>query len=196
MREVELTIKVLEELEEIIKRVEAKGFKLFEKYYMKDLYMIHNTVDLNMNNYEILKKCLLLRDIVDDNPKKFITYKNKNYDVDGRIISQNKTKIKIDSIDSVKAMFEMLDYNVLFEVENNSLIYKKDDTEIAIQSITNPKGIYIEIEATDSELLELNDEKVKEVLKNKLDDLNLLTTGEYEVKKAFIALDAVRKNRY
>lgn len=36
MREVELTIQLLEDFDTIIKKIEDQGFKLVEKYYMKD----------------------------------------------------------------------------------------------------------------------------------------------------------------
>jgi hypothetical protein len=64
--------------------------------------MIHKSVDLYSNNYDILKKCLLIRSVVDDNPKMYLTYKNKDYDHNGKIISQNKIKTKIDEIIEVE----------------------------------------------------------------------------------------------
>ncbi len=194
MREVELTIQVLSNFNDVIEKVEGQGFLLVEKYYMKDYYMIHKSVDLNSDNYNILKKCLLIRNIVDDNPKNYLTYKNKNYDENGKIISQNKIKTEIDSVDDVKKMLEMVDYIMLFEIENNSVVYKKDNIEFVIQNITNPKGVFIEIEATEEELMENNDEKVKDILKEKLDKLQLKTTGDYEVKKAIIALNNIKQN--
>ena len=189
MREVELTIQILEELDTIIEKLENQGFKLIEKYYMKDYYMIHKSVDLNTDNYNILKKCLLIRNIIDDDPKKYLTYKNKTYDEKGKIISQNKIKSKIESIEDTKRMLELVDFVTLFEVENNSIVYKKNNIEIVVQNITNPKGVYIEIEATEEELMKYNDEEVKDILKKKLDTLQLKTTDDYEVKKAIIALN-------
>jgi len=194
VREVELTIQVLANFNNVIEKVEEKGFVLIEKYYMKDYYMIHKSVDLNSDNYDILKKCLLIRNIVDDNPKKYLTYKNKNYDENGKIISQNKIKTKIESVDDVKKMLEMVDYVMLFEIENNSVVYKRDNIEFVIQNITNPNGVFIEIEATEEELMEKNDEKVKDILKEKLDKLQLETTGDYEVKKAIVALNNIKQN--
>ncbi|NLL01551.1 MAG: hypothetical protein GX265_00815 [Mollicutes bacterium] len=193
MREVELTISILESLEEVLKKLEDQGFEFVEKYYMRDYYMAHKSIDLTLDNYKILSKCLLIREIVDDNPKKQLVYKNKTYAQDGKIISQNKFKTNIDSIDKVKQMLEIVDFITLFEVENNSYIYKKDNTEVVIQKITNPEGLYMEIEATEEELQDPNDENIKTILKEKLDNLGLKTTGEYEVKKAFIALDKVKK---
>lgn len=70
MREVELTISILESLEEVLKKLEDQGFEFVEKYYMRDYYMAHKSIDLTLDNYKILSKCLLIREIVDDNPKK------------------------------------------------------------------------------------------------------------------------------
>jgi predicted adenylyl cyclase CyaB len=195
VREVELTIQVLEDFDDVIEKVEGQGFLLVEKYYMKDYYMIHKSVDLSSDNYDILKKCLLIRKIVDDNPKNYLTYKNKNYDENGKIISQNKIKTKIDSVDDVKNMLEIVDHVMLFEIENNSAVYRNDNVEFVVQNITNPKGVFIEIEANKEELMENDDENIKEILKQKLDKLQLKTTGDYEVKKAIIALNNIKQNK-
>lgn len=195
MRGVELTIEILENFDNVIEKLENQSFKLIRKYYMKDYYMIHKSVDLNTDNYDILKKCLLIRDIRDDNPKKYLIYKNKTYDEKDKIVSQTKETVKIDSIDDTKRMLEAVDFVVLFEVENNSFVYKNNDIEIVVQNITNPKGLYIEIEATEEELMEDNDEKVKAILKKKLDTLQLKTTDDYEVKKAIIALNMVKEKK-
>lgn len=53
MREIELTIQVLSDYNDVIEKVEGQGFLLIEKYYMKDYYMIHKSVDLNSDNYNI-----------------------------------------------------------------------------------------------------------------------------------------------
>jgi len=193
MREVELTIQVLEDYDEVIRKIENQSYKLVEKYYMKDYYMIHKSVNLNIDNYDILKKCILIRNIIDDNPKNYLIYKDKSYDVNGKIVSQNKIKAKIESVEDVKKILESVDHITLFEIENYSTVYKKDDTEIVIQKITDPSGIYIEIEATQEELLNNNDEEVKDILKRKLNALELNTTGDYEVKKALIALEKVKE---
>lgn len=192
MREVELTIQLLDELDEVTKNIEEQGYELIQKYYIKDYYMIHKSVDLELNNYSILKKCLLIREVKTDSTQKYLIYKNKEYDNNGKILSQNKVKIIIDSILEVKKILELVDFHTLIEIENNSLVYKKDNIEFTIQKITDPKGLYIEIEANEEELKEKDDEIVKEVLKNKLNSLNLKTTGDYEVKKAFISLNKRR----
>lgn len=192
MREVELTIQLLDELDEVTKNVEEQGYELIQKYYIKDYYMIHKSVDLGLSNYSILKKCLLIREVKTDSTYKYLIYKNKEYDNNGKILSQNKVKINIDSILEVKKILELVDFHTLIEIENNSLVYKKDNIEFTIQKITDPKGLYIEMEANEEELKEKDDEIVKEVLKNKLNSLNLKTTGDYEVKKAFISLNKRR----
>lgn len=192
MREVELTIQLLDELDEVTKNVEEQGYELIQKYYIKDYYMIHKSVDLGLSNYSILKKCLLIREVKTDSTYKYLIYKNKEYDNNGKILSQNKVKINIDSISEVKKILELVDFHTLIEIENNSLVYKKDNIEFTIQKITDPKGLYIEMEANEEELKEKDDEIVKEVLKNKLNSLNLKTTGDYEVKKAFISLNKRR----
>ena len=69
---------------------------------MKDYYMIHKSINLNIDNYDILKKRILIRNIVDDNLKYHLIYKDKSYDVNGKIVSQNKIYAKIESVEDVK----------------------------------------------------------------------------------------------
>lgn len=81
---------------------------------------------------------MLIRNIVDDNLKYHLIYKDKSYDVNGKIVSQNKIYAKIESVEDVKKTLESVDQITLFEIENYSTVYKKDDKEIVIQKITDP----------------------------------------------------------
>ncbi len=192
MREVEITVQLLEELDEVKRKIEKQGFEIVQNFVMYDYYMIHKSFDLNSNYYDILKKCLLIREVKSDKSYKYLIYKNKEYDNFGKILSQNKIKIDINSTMEAKKILELVDFRTIIEIENNSIVYKKDNTEFILQSIKDPKGLYIEMEANEEELKEQNDEAVKEVLKNKFNSLNLDITGDYEVKKAFISLSKKR----
>ena len=193
MREVELTIQVLEDFDTIIKKVEELGYKLIQEYLLIDHYMIHKSVDLSLDNYEILKNCVLIRKYSVDTDEHILTYKNKTYDSNGKIIFQEKINVAVDSSQNTMKVLESVDFKTLFTIENHSYIYLKDDVEIAIQNVKNPEGIYIEIEATEEELKLNNDELIKRILKEKLDSLNLKNTGDYEVKKAIIVLENMKK---
>ncbi|NLL45012.1 MAG: hypothetical protein GX247_05050 [Mollicutes bacterium] len=193
MREVELTIQVLDDLESVIKKIEVKGFKYVKEFYTRDYYMIHKSIDLMIDNYKILQKCILLRERINDNSKKQLVYKNKIYDIDGKILSQKKNEVNIESIEKAKEVLEAVDFICLFKLEMHYIVYKKNETVLFIQEVIDPNGLYIEIEATENELLESDDEKVKEKLKKKLDELELKTTGDYEVKKAIIALEKIKE---
>ncbi len=193
MREVELTIQVLEDFDTIIKKVEELGYKLIQEYLLIDHYMIHKSVDLSLDNYEILKNCVLIRKYSVDTDEHILTYKNKTYDSNGKIIFQEKINVAVDSSQNTMKVLESVDFKTLFTIENHSYIYLKDDVEIAIQNVKNPEGIYIEIEATEEELKLNNDELIKRTLKEKLDSLNLKNTGDYEVKKSIIVLENMKK---
>ena len=165
MREVELTIQVLDDLESVIKKIEVKGFKYVKEFYTRDYYMIHKSIDLMIDNYKILQKCILLRERINDNFKKQLVYKNKIYDIDGKILSQKKNEVNIESIEKAKEVLEAVDFICLFKLEMHYIVYKKNETVLFIQEVIDPNGLYIEIEATENELLESDDEKVKEKLK-------------------------------
>ena len=82
MKQIEITTRVNETLEEAIKKLEKHGFKKVRESKVKDIYLTQKKKDLNKKNIiEILSSCVLLRylKINDEQVIKKITYKNKRY---------------------------------------------------------------------------------------------------------------------
>lgn len=143
--EKEITVEVDCTLEELIRIIENKGFKLKETYDLKDIYLINKNEEKS-DYLTMLSNCGLIRDIIEENKEtKMLTYKYKKYNDKKEIIKQGKVNVKIDDIENSKILFENLGFEELIRINDHMLVYATDKDEFVIQSVNN-KHIYIEIE--------------------------------------------------
>jgi len=90
---------------------------LKEEYYINDYYMIDNSQNLkNIDNLEILKKCILVREIL--GKEKVLLYKYKKYATDGSIIEQGKTECPIEDVDKAIRFMNAIIKNCLILMIN------------------------------------------------------------------------------
>ncbi len=141
----EITVEVDTSLDELISILENNEFKLKEAYDLNDIYLI-NKHDKEGNYLSMLNKCVLIRDIIEENKEtKMLTYKYKEYNENKEITKQGKVKVKIDDIDNSKLLFEKLGFEELIRINDHMLVYATDKDELVIQNV-NDKHIYIEID--------------------------------------------------
>ena len=83
MKQIEITVKVNENIENAYKKLEKLGFKIIRESDIKDIYMTSKLQELNINNIQyILKNSILLRNLkLADRELRKITYRNKEYDI-------------------------------------------------------------------------------------------------------------------
>lgn len=143
--EKEITVEVDTSLDDLINLLETNGFQLKETYDLNDIYLI-NKNDKSEDLLSMLGKCVIIRDMIDaDKERITLTYKYKEYNEDKEIINQGKINSEINDIDSMKMLFEKLDFVELLRINDHLLVYANDTDELAIQNVNN-KYIYIEIE--------------------------------------------------
>ena len=95
--EKEITVLVNSDYETLQEDLYEKGFKIEEEYNLNDVYMLDERVDIsNMNYLDILKNCILVRNIVGFEME--LLYKYKKYDVNGDILEQGKVKCPITDV--------------------------------------------------------------------------------------------------
>ncbi len=141
----EITIEVDTTLENLLALLESKEFELKETYDVKDIYLIGKN-DKQGDYLSMLNKCVLIRDIIEENNEtKMLTYKYKEYNDKKEITKQGKIKVKIDDIDKAKSLFEKLNFEELIRINDHLLVYATDKEELIVQSV-NDKHVYIEIE--------------------------------------------------
>lgn len=184
----EITVLVNCTYDELHQKLTDKGFDVKEKYQLNDIYMIDKNIDItSMKKLEVLKKCILVRDVV--NFSKMLVYKYKKYDDNGDILEQGKVECPITDIDKAVNFMESINYKELFRIYDEIIVYANDKTELAVQLVNN-EYIFIELEDKCNYI----DRKYNSIdeMKEDLDSYNLpYNRDNYFVKKAEIMLENV-----
>ncbi len=190
-KENEITVKIKCEINELCTILENKGFNIVDKFTMNDIFMVPNFMRKEIHNLtsrEILKKAILIRDI--DNQfkghrNKKITFKKKEFNHNGDILSQQAINCDILNIDEAVNLFEAIEYYKIMNIVENDIVYGKDDFEIAIKDIQDGDNL-IEVETV------ANNKEINtiEKLKKQIIDIQIpIDTTNFFVKKAEIELD-------
>ena len=188
MKQIEITVRLQEDLKDVHRKLSESGFFIKEECDVSDIYMTSKLEELNMDNIRyILKNSVLLRSIkTEGGESKKITYKNKEYDSNGNVISEQKINIDIENIEKAQKLFECLNFNKLVEVKYHVVVYKKENIEFALQIVEN-LGNLIECESKNDfegkSLEEINN--VKQEMYKEIKNTGLNITKELDVKKAY-----------
>ena len=178
-QENEITIRILCSKEELIKHLEEKGLKKGRKFRLNDHYLIPKTLKIEeLTIREILSKAVIVRNI--DNDGKIvnkITFKKKNINEKGEIVSQTAISCKVFDYTEGIRLFEELGYYEIMNIIEDDIIYYNDKIELAIKDIYNG-DLLIETETNE------NIKKIEE-LKEIIEKLEIPFEKEnYFVKKA------------
>lgn len=188
MKQIEITVRLNENMQSAIRKLEMQGFKKIRESEIDDLYMTSKLKELNKDNIQnILKKSVLLRKLKLENKEiKKITYKNKEIDKNGDVISEQKINLDCSDLEKAKDLFEHLEFEKLIRVRYKVVVYSKDKVEYAFQDVEN-LGTLIEYEnIKDFEgksLDEIND--AKNNMFNEIKNTGINLTEEKDVKKAY-----------
>ena len=188
--ETEITVLVKTDYETLKKELKTYGFQEKEKYTVNDVYLIDGTIDiLKMKSLDILKNCVLVRDIV--GIEKDLLYKYKKFDTNGDIIEQGKVECPIIDVGKAIQFMKMIKYKKLFNIVDNCVVFTNDTTELVVQ-LVNSKYIFIEMESK-CEYIKKEYKNVND-LKNELCRYNLsIDSSNFFVKKAEIILNEILK---
>ncbi len=188
MKQIEITVRLDENMQSAIRKLENQGFKKIRESKIDDIYMTSKLKELNKDNIQtILKNSVLLRSLKLENKEiKKITYKNKEIDKNGDIISEQKINLDCSDLEKAKDLFEHLEFEELIRVRYKVTVYSNDKAEYAFQDVEN-LGVLIEYENMDDfggkTLDEINSAKDKMFKEIKNTGINV--TDEKDVKKAY-----------
>lgn len=189
----EITVEVDTNLDNLVNLLEKNNFELKETYDLKDIYLIHKN-DKKGDYLSMLSKCVLIRDIIEENKEtKMLTYKYKEYNDAKEITKQGKIKCKIEDIENAKLLFEKLDFEELIRINDHMMVYATDTDELVIQNV-NDKHIYIEIE----DKCNYANKQYKSIdeMKNVINKYKIpIKDNNYFVKKAEIELQETYKKK-
>ena len=138
-QENEITIRILCSKEELIKHLEEKGLKKGRKFRLNDHYLIPKTLKLEeLTIREILSKAVIIRNIENDGKiVNKITFKKKNINEKGEIVSQAATSCEVMDYTEGIRLFEELGYYEIMNIIEDDIIYYNDNIEIAIKDVYN-----------------------------------------------------------
>lgn len=175
----ELTLKVTCTNEELIKCLLYKGFYEGRKFSLDDYYLVPNNIDISkLTTREILAKAVIIRYIVDDGKIiQKITFKKKNINKNGEILSQKAINCDILDYKSAITLFNEIGYYEIMNIKENDIIYYNNKIELALKFIENSDTL-IEIETNKN--FETIDELKKLVIDLKLP----IIQDNFFVKKA------------
>ena len=186
--ETEISVLVKTDYETLQKELKENNFLLKEEYVVNDIYMIDENVNIsNMGYLDILKKCILVRDIVGF--EKVLLYKYKKYAENGDILEQGKVRCPITDVDKAVKFMETIHYKRLFDISDKCIVYANDKSELVVQ-LVNDKYIFIEMEST-GDYIDREYRNVEE-MKSDLLSYNLsIDESNFFVKKAEIMLKEI-----
>ena len=186
----EVTIKVISTKEELVKILADKKFKRGREFSLDDYYFIPNDIDKDkLSTREILSKAVIIRYIIDENKIiQKITFKRKNIDEKGNILSQDSINCDIKDIEDAKRLFEAIGYSEIMNIKENDIIYYKNNFELALKFVKNG-DLLIEIETEENTEWDTID-KIKKII----EELNLpIEKNNYFIKKAENELNKILK---
>ena len=185
-KEIEITVRVNVGYEKLEEELKQNNFIKKEEYIVNDSYLINSSINItDMKSLDILKKCVLVRDIV--GILKQLLYKYKKYDSNGGIIEQRKIKCPVTDINKAMEFMNAIGYEKLFDIHDKCIVFTNDKTELVVQ-LVNDKYIFIEMES-EPQYINRKYENVEE-LKDDICSYNLsIDKSNFFVKKAELILN-------
>ena len=185
-KEIEITVRVNVSYEKLKEELKQNNFIKKEEYIVNDSYLINSLINItDMKSLDILKKCVLVRDIV--GILKQLLYKYKKYDNNGNIIEQGKIKCPVTDINKAMEFMNAIGYEKLFDIHDKCIVFANDKTELVVQ-LVNDKYIFIEMES-EPQYINKKYENVEE-LKDDICSYNLsIDKSNFFVKKAELILN-------
>ena len=138
-QENEITIRILCSKEKLIKHLEEKGLKKGRKFRLDDHYLIPKILKVEeLTVREILSKAVIIRNIDNDGKRvNKITFKNKNINEKGEIVSQIAISCEVLDYTEGIRLFEELGYYEIMNIIEDDIIYYNDKIELAIKDVYN-----------------------------------------------------------
>ena len=187
----EITIKVNVSNDEFMNYLNNNGFKETEIFTLDDYFFIPKDLDLdNLSVREIIAKAIIIRDIKGNHTRiPRLTYKIKDINEKGEIISQRAINCNIYDKEEAKQFLDAIGYYEIMNIKESDILYSNGEFEVGTKHIENFDTVLIEIETDDKyDTTQKLIDKVKEL------DFPVDYSNCY-VKKAEIILEKILNRR-
>lgn len=186
MRETEITVEVLESVDTVKQLIKSKGFDIVEEYDLNDYYFSKYPLEeLKKFSYaDLIKNSFIVRDVVDDNPKVLLTYKDKVIDENNVVLSEEKIVSRLGILDNSLKVFEKAGLTRWSSLKQRIIVFKNTEMCFALQNVKDC-GLFIEYEEDDNMKDLLEEEKI-DLMRNNVKKLGLKLGEDYSCKKVYI----------
>lgn len=195
MENLEITVKIESSLNELLNYLTTNNFRFHQSFRCIDIFMIKKEEKDNINSYEDLNKCLILRELIlKDKVLKQIVKKEKTFDFKGRIIKSNQETIEILNVPSKKTELEKEGYVELMRMDDYCYTFSKNNHEFIIEYVA-PIGTFIEFEDRNFYSNLKNGESIEELI-SLFDTFKIkYDRNDYFIKKAWLLLNKEKKSQ-
>ena len=140
MKDTEIEIQVkIENINNLLDFLKENGVFMFENRQLDEYFVpIHR----DFTKVRPLKEWLRLRD---SNGKYSINYKNWYFDENGKSYKCDECESRVENIDSLRKIFQVLNFRSIAIVEKLRKVWNYKDYEIAVDSVKD-LGDFVEIE--------------------------------------------------
>ena len=187
MKQTEITVQVFSTIEDVVSQLKKQGFKLKEKFVLKDYYFTNfYKQDLKNKTYkELIENSVLVRNVFyNEQEKTQLIFKNKNIDKDGNVLSEEKLCTKVDNFEVALKIFNTAKFNNWCSLIQNVVVYKNGETEMCVQNVEG-LGVFIEYEEEPNMAHLTEEEKLNNMIKY-LKGLNLNIGNDFSCKKVLM----------
>ena len=187
MKKTEITVQVFEDLNSIISKLKSKGFKQVDKFELDDWYfscLSKQNSNVKQDYNTLIKNSFLVRRVVDEKEKFSIIYKNKTFDEQNNVVSEEKLELPINDFKSAIKIFKSARLNNWCNLKQLNLEYKNNEMDFLVQ-IVEDVGIYIEYEETET-MKNLTTQQKIELMHSQLKSLGLNLGDDIFCKKVYI----------
>ena len=195
MENLEITVKVETSLNELLNYLTSNNFRFHQSFRCIDIFMVKKEDLNNLNSYEDLNKCLILRELLlKEKVLRQLVKKEKIFDRKGRIIKSKQDTIDIHNVPLKKSELEKEGYVELMRMDDYCYTFSKNNHEFIIEYVA-PIGTFIEFEDRNFYSNLKNGETIEELI-SLFDTFKIkYDRNDYFVKKAWLLLNKEKKSQ-
>lgn len=186
MKETEITVQILDDVNELINMLKNKNFSLEDEFDMIDYYFSKDDTETlkKLEYLDIINHSFLVRQIVGNDNSVNLMFKSKELDEKGNVIAEEKVKTPVASLEKALKIFKLSGLNNWCEIKQHMLVWKRGETEFAIQ-IVDGLGAFIEYEETES-MKDLTEQEKIDAMLADLKGLGINIGDDYSCKKVYM----------
>lgn len=186
MRETEITVELVDGAQNFIELMQKHGFELTETCRLTDYYYSKYSLNelLEFSYEDLIRNSFLVRHASGNHEQYQLVYKDKTLDKDGNVISEEKVKCDVTSLESVLKIFDLTKLTCWCYMPQSLSFYKKGEVEFILQEVDG-LGVFLEFEETASMQHLTEQQKIDKMLEY-LKELGLNFGKDYSCKKVYL----------